>query len=311
MSKYVLVDGNYQLYRAAYSGKKSFSPTGVYTGGTIVFFQILRGLLSFNAEIVVVFDHSRAPWRVQAYPEYKKRKPKTEAEQQEKTLLFDPSLSIVKELIPHLGIPRLIMSEQEGDDVLYRLSQGLVQKGHAVMVVSDDRDYLQFCKNGVQIYQPMKEKFWSGKGFYPNDKEFNPETILMQRCLTGDKSDNIGNPPGIGPVAADKIISELKEYTIPGLVHWLDEEPNSKYKDKIRDHLHIVKRNWSLMNLDLIPLTIEETMLEFDQAKREAIPNYQYVYQRFLELGIQELRSWLGFVSRQQRRQHGRGLQEM
>jgi len=304
--KYVLIDGNYQLYRAAYSGKESYNREGVFTGGTIVFLQMLRNLCNWGGKPIVVFDHSRAAWRYDIYPEYKKRPPKSEEEQRKKVVYFGTTRSILIELIPRLGIPVLIIQDQEGDDVLYRLSQGLIKQEHNVLVVSDDGDYLQFCKEGVHIYQPMKDLFWSGQRLYDHEKEFNPHSFLLHKCLIGDKSDNITNPPGIGPVAADKIISELTEYSIASLVQWAITEPTSKLKDKVRPHLKIVKRNWLLMNLDHIPLTIEETMMHYQRAETQAIPDYKYVFQKFVELEINNLSSWLIAVGEKVNRRMGR-----
>lgn len=298
--RHIIVDGNYQVYRSVFTGKLMYTKSGIFSGGTVIFLRMLYNL-QVHGSPIVVFDHSHSQWRKDLHPEYKLRSPKSPQEEEEskkKKVSFDTTFNILKDILPKMGIPVVILEGNEGDDVLFRLGQGLVKNNDAVTAASDDGDFLQFVKEGIKVLQPMKEKQFT-KDNFQEINEFNllPEQFVLWKCLIGDNSDNINGCPGIGPVNATKVVKSLTTPDISGLVKWIDELPDSTNKKKVRENINIIKRNWLLINLDIIPLSIEEVWAKYLEAKSLAVPNYRYVFNKFQELELKSLGIWLENVA--------------
>ena len=77
-----------------------------------------------------------------------------------------------------------------------------------VVVVSADKDLMQLIRDGVEYYDPMKDKFYG-----PEDvkEKFGvyPERVVDVQALAGDSIDNVPGVPGIGLKTAAQLINEF------------------------------------------------------------------------------------------------------
>lgn len=83
----------------------------------------------------------------------------------------------------------------EGDDVIYALCRHLQGEKY---IISTDKDFIQVVQEGLadKLYNHIQKKF----------REIPEVDSILEKCLTGDSSDNIPGIKGIGPVRAEKII---------------------------------------------------------------------------------------------------------
>ena len=58
--------------------------------------------------------------------------------------------------INHLQVPEL-----EADDVIASYTKEARSRGHEVVIVTDDKDYIQLMQDGVRIYNPAKKTYLS------------------------------------------------------------------------------------------------------------------------------------------------------
>lgn len=159
-----------------------------------------------RALAVVYFDPPGPTWRHAIYPEYKAGRPEK-----------DPALVAVlaksAELCRKAGCHATTYPGYESDDMLAVFTAQETLAGRNVVLCSRDKDLYQLLEP-KRVVILKNAKSWRGEWTfeYFNANEFHDEHKLLPtawpdfRALTGDTSDNWPGAPGIGPVAALKIL---------------------------------------------------------------------------------------------------------
>lgn len=186
---HLLIDGKNILYRAIFARTKD-SPVEV-------FFRIIqRSIRQANATSFHIFwDCPRSEtWRRKLYPPYKAQRKESDPEIGE---AIGINLKILKKLVPLLGFRQYYCDKLEADDLVYAFASMFHPTD--LVVLSSDRDLLQipFRFLNARQLQPAGE-------FYEKPL-VNP---VLEKCLTGDKSDNIEGYHGIGPKKAAKMLAD-------------------------------------------------------------------------------------------------------
>jgi DNA polymerase-1 len=300
----VILDGTYQLSRAVHSsGGDLVSSTGIPTGGIFTFLKMLWNFKDFGTPIAA-FDWmgARSSFRRAIYPEYKVREqPKTEEEliaKEENRKFMVYSFNSLRDLLPKMGVPFVVVQDQEGDDVVYHLAKHHSKLGEEVWVVSDDKDYLQFLNlPNVRVYQPIKDLKWD-KAYFLEHYGFDSTYFVLFKSIIGDGSDNIDGVYGVGEKTAAKIMKELKEPTILALLEWANAGEKAVHK-KIKEGLPIIKRNLMLIDLDQMALSEETVMSVYTQAKQQTSVDVQFVVERFKTYEFYSFGTWLTHLMHQ------------
>ena len=76
------------------------------------------------------------------------------------------------------------------------------------MVVSADKDLMQLIRDGVYLYDPIKEKI-IGEAEVKEKYSVYPNQMTDYLALLGDASDNIPGVAGIGAKTANKLLKEF------------------------------------------------------------------------------------------------------
>lgn len=195
---HLLIDGKNILYRAIFVRSKD-SPVEIF------FRIILSSVRKCNATSYHIFwDCPRTDtWRRQVLPSYK-------ANRDEKS---DPAigeaigknLDILKKICPELGFISYYSPKLEADDLIYAFAS--LYHPTDIVVLSSDSDLLQIPFRFLNTRQLKPGKSKPGEENFCPKPTFNP---IIQKCLMGDKSDNIEGYYGIGKVKGAKLAQDPK-----------------------------------------------------------------------------------------------------
>ena len=271
----VLVDGSSYLFRAYHALPPLITsknqPTGAIKG---VIAMIRRLDQDFpGSKVIVVFDAKGKTFRHDLYEEYKANRPPMP---EDLAVQIEPIHQIVKAM----GLPLLIVSGVEADDVIGTLASEATSKGIDVVVSTGDKDMAQLVSDHVTLINTMTDTAMDRDGV---KEKFgvSPEQIIDYLALVGDKVDNI---PGVNKCGPKTAVKWLQAYdSIDNLLQHADE-----IKGKIGEYLREAT--------DTLPLSRELATIKMDVALAFGLEDLQEREQKdeeLLELFREyELRGW-------------------
>lgn len=229
--KITIIDGNNLGMRAL--GQAPLWHNGQRVEVIFIGLNMLRRAIETSVpdRAVVVWDGGRDPWRLQLYPEYKKKKAPTEKEAEEKRQFYAQA-SQLPGLIQGLGIEQYKLRHREADDVIYSLMKNKFFGDDDVKtIVSTDADMLQLLADfsNVRIYAPHKEEVTTPESF-ELVYGFPPKFFRLYKAMVGDHSDNLPGVKGFGPKKAKQFIditlkkSDLTEEQMKKLALMMDTD---------------------------------------------------------------------------------------
>ncbi|MCX7066159.1 MAG: DNA polymerase I [Methylococcales bacterium] len=277
-----LVDGSSFLFRAYHAVPPLTNSKGEPTNAIYGVSNMLRKLLSeYKTDYVtVVFDAAGKTFRNDLYDQYKANRP---------TMPDDLRVQIepLHQLIRAMGLPLIMESGVEADDVLGVLAQHAAKQGFHVVISTGDKDMAQLVTDQISLEDTMKNVRMDIQGVI--DKfGVKPEQIIDYLALMGDSSDNIPGVPKVGPKTAAKWLQQYQ--TLDNLIAHADE-----IKGKIGENLRA--------SLDFIPLAKQLTTIKcdlelpysMDDLKRQPVNNTE-LKSLLAELGFS---SWLKTLGNQ------------
>lgn len=216
-------------------------------------------------DIVVACD-SKKYWRRDIFPFYKAhRKSDREKSEFDWHLIFQTLNKIRDELKENFPYKVIEVEGAEADDVIGVLTARLAAH-EEILILSSDKDFVQLQKypNVVQ-YSPILKRFV---------KTEDPLEYIKEHIIRGDRGDGIPNflSPDNTFVAGErqKVISSKK------LKEWINSNAEEFCTTDIM--LRGYKRNQMLVDLDYIPETIKEKIVQaYDVPKsgsRQKMLNY-------------------------------------
>jgi DNA polymerase-1 len=222
----------------------------------------------------VVFDAAGKTFRNALYPEYKANRT---------TMPDDLRVQIepLHQLIRAMGLPLIMESGVEADDVLGVLAQHAAKQGFHVIISTGDKDMAQLVTEQISLEDTMKNVRLDVQGVV-NKFGVKPEQIIDYLALMGDSSDNIPGVPKVGPKTAAKWLQEYQ--TLDNLIAHADD-----IKGKIGENLRA--------SLSFLPLAKQLTTIKcdldlpysMDDLKRQPVNNAE-LKSLLAELGFS---SWL------------------
>ena len=263
----VLIDGTAYLYRAYHALPPLKNTKGENTGAIHGFLKAINKIIEdFDPKnIGVVFDAKGKNFRHKIYTEYKANRSSMPEELAEQI----PKLYEILEL---MGLPPIIISEVEADDVIGTLSKKFKKIG-GVKIFSGDKDFAQLVDKNVTIINPVSLEIMDERAV---KKKFGvePSNIIDYLALVGDKSDNIPGVPGVGGKTASRLINKYgsaeeiinKHELIPGKVG----DSIKIYKDQLR-----LSKILATIKLDVdIPLNLKD-LIKYESKKEALIKIYK------------------------------------
>ena len=195
----VLVDGSSFLYRAYHALPPLTNSKGEPTGAVFGVANMLRKLLESYAEtdhVAVVFDAPGKTFRNDAYEQYKAHRPPMPDD-------LRAQCEPLHALIRAMGVPLLMESGVEADDVIGTLAKRAEAQGYRVVISTGDKDMAQLVNAAVTLENTLSNTRMDRQGVI---EKFGvtPEQIVDYLTLVGDTSDNIPGVPNVGPKTAAK-----------------------------------------------------------------------------------------------------------
>ncbi len=194
----ILVDGSNYLFRAFHALPPLSTTDGHPTGAVRGVVAMLRKLAANypGSPIAVVFDPRGKTFRDELYPQYKANRPPMPDE-------LRVQIEPLHEIIRAMGMPLLIVSGVEADDVIGTLAREATEADRTTIISTSDKDMAQLVGPHVTLLDTMVGKATDRAGVVEK-YGVPPERIVDYLALVGDTSDNIPGVPKVGPKTAAK-----------------------------------------------------------------------------------------------------------
>ncbi len=224
----VLIDGSSFLFRAFHALPPLTNSSGNPTGAILGVSNMLRRIMDDcnTPYFIVVFDAPGKTFRNDLYSEYKAHRPPMAEELREQ-------IAPLHELIRAMGVPLIMVSGVEADDVIGTLTRQAVEHGHSVIISTGDKDMAQLVTDSVVLENTMSGTRLDVQGVI-NKFGVRPDQIIDYLALMGDSADNIPGVPKVGPKTAAKWLGEFQ--TIDELIENADKI-KGKVGEALRDNL--------------------------------------------------------------------------
>ena len=198
----ILVDGSSFLFRAYHAIPPLTSPKGVPTNAIHGVTNMLRKLIAdYHSDyITVVFDAPGKTFRNDLYDQYKAHRPPMPDD-------LRVQIEPLHQIIRAMGLPLIIESGIEADDVMGVLAKKAEQQGYEIIISTGDKDMAQMVNEHIILENTMSNTRMDIQGVI--DKfGVRPDQIIDYLALVGDSVDNIPGVPNCGPKTAAKWLAQ-------------------------------------------------------------------------------------------------------
>lgn len=156
------------------------------------------------------------------------------------------------EYLECLPITELCFNDTEADDIVAYLA-GLFHE-EEVVIVSDDKDFLQLVSNNTIVFRPTSKVLWTPKTLV-QEYSIYPHNFAVAKAVVGDSGDNVKGVSRVGFKNLLKyfpFITDEAEVTIADLVGYAKEhvqDKNGKKYQKFIDSEALVELNYKVVQL--------------------------------------------------------------
>lgn len=293
-SRVLLVDGMNTFLRS-FSVINYTNTQGTHIGGMVGFLRSLAYVVNLTqpTRVICVFDgEGNITNRKNLYADYKgNRKLKRITNWSSFDSLEEESASVSQQMLrlidylKQLPINISVVDKLEADDIIGYLAPKFDQS----IIMSADQDFLQLCNDNVQVYSPIKKKFYGPKEVF-DEYGLWPQNFINYKILMGDTSDNLPGVKGLGPKKLFKLFPELaeeKKVTLKEIISKSLEkhEENGLYGNvyNFRKQLEINEQLMSLENPNIPDYDIKKLDELLDMEP------YSFNQARFLQLHNSDL----------------------
>ena len=190
--------------------------------------------------IAVIFDAARKTFRSDIYPEYKAHRPPAPED-------LVPQFPLIREATRAFDLPCVEMEGFEADDLIATYARLAVERGARVTIVSSDKDLMQLVGDGVEMFDPMKNKV-IGPAEVMEKFGVSPAKVIHVQALCGDASDNVPGVPGIGVKTAAQLIDEYGD--LESLLARAGEIKQPKRRETLLANVEMARISLKLVTLD-------------------------------------------------------------
>ena len=258
-TKVMIIDGM-NVFIRAFSANPKLDSNGEHIGGAVGFLQTIGVLVNMidPTRVVIVFDgKGGSAARKKLYSEYKSNKSlknkfnRVEGldDMEGEEASMKRQLFAVSEVLPNLPVTTLSIDYVEADDVIAYLTSYFKDE---VVVVSNDRDYLQLVNDRISVYSPTKKVMYTPQVVLEKTGVWC-ENYALFKALVGDKSDNIKPIRGYGDATALKNFPQLSEAVKLDVDLFISEcksyEGKSKSMNSLKENLDKLELNYKLVQL--------------------------------------------------------------
>lgn len=283
-SKVLIVDGLNSFIRV-FSANPIVNDDGEHIGGYIGFLRSIAAVIrQFKpTRCVIVFDgKGGSAKRKKMHSGYKEgrvmstrfNRREDVGEQTVDTELESMKLQMGKlsEYLQCLPVTLIAIDNIEADDTIAYLTTEIFRpRGSEVIIMSDDKDFIQLVDNKTSVWRPVEKKFYT-----PSDvvAKFGipAHNFIHYKIFMGDGSDNIKGVNGIGIKTLQSkfpLLLEDVKYSLDDVLEYAAnrKDEHNVYK-KVIDSKEMMKLNWDLMCLENLDISASLKLIISDIANR-------------------------------------------
>ncbi len=229
--RWLFVDGDYLIAYLYFRGPEVVQNFWLEIAGFVEKFGI--------GKVAIAWDDRKGKRRV-LHPEYKKGRNNIGNWQAMKP-------EVKKEVIEcAVNFPVVMgrMPDLEADDLIW-----IWTRNYDGVIISGDLDLWQCLRNGVDIWMPRKKQL---AGIQDVGVEYGGDQVamLMQRCLIGDRSDNIPGVDGIGERRARELWDKYGKHLVQVALEGAAAKEPDKWLNVVEQSREVLQRNWKLMKFE-------------------------------------------------------------
>lgn len=264
---FVLVDGSYYLFRAFHALPPLTNAKGMQTNAIKGAQNALQKLIRRYqpTHMVVTFDMPEPTFRHKLSADYKAGRPEMPSE-------LSPQIPYLHDLIRAMGIPLIMLSGAEADDLMGTLAKRAEREGYQVLISTGDKDMCQLVNDNIKLEDSFKEKVMDYDAVV---EKFGvrPDQIIDYLTLMGDSSDGIKGIPKVGAKTAAKWLQQYE--TIGGILQNI-EQIKGAVGQSLRDHADTIPLNHQLASIVCdLPLALDWHELKLSHAN---VPELKRLY---------------------------------
>ena len=255
-----LIDGSAFIFRAYHAlppltRKSDGLPVGAVAGFVNMLYKEVQDATGPDApsHVAVIFDYSSKSFRNALYPDYKAHRPPPPED-------LRPQFPLTRDATRAFNIACIEIEDYEADDIIGCLACRARDAGGRVTIVSSDKDLMQLVGDGVEMFDPMKNRRIDRDGVFEKFGVY-PDRVVDVQALAGDSVDNVPGAPGIGLKTAALLINEYGD--LETLLSRAGEIKQPKRREALVDNAETIRISKQLVTLDCaMPLEIALDDLE-------------------------------------------------
>jgi len=248
--KLYIIDISSFIHRSFHAHSDLYTSHGMPSGAIYGTISLLCKFISEKKPkyVAITYDaQDGKSVRRDIYPEYKANRVKVNAVSAQEL--------IIRKIIGMLGIYGITASGYEADDLIATITHKFKHELD-IVILTGDKDMLQLIDENVSIFDSMKNLTYDEATAF---EKFGvkPSQISDYLALCGDKADNIPGGEGIGPKAAQDLLSQYGG--VEEIEYRLHSTP-AKYRDKLiksMDKIRLSKQLTDLVKLD-VDISLED-----------------------------------------------------
>jgi DNA polymerase-1 len=286
-----LIDGSAYIHRAYHAIQGLSNSRGLPTNAIFGFTRMLIKLMEERrpTHAAMFFDARGPTFRHGLYAAYKANRPPMPEE-------MAIQIPHIKNITAAYRLPVFEMPGYEADDLIGTVARGLVAKGHPVVVMTGDKDFLQLVSECISLWDPMKETA-TDVSLIRESMGIEPAQMADVMGLAGDATDNIPGVPGIGRKTAIELIKMFG--TLENLYAQIDRVNRKKQQANLlafKDQAFL-SRELAVIRTD-VPMEVETESLRVQSPDVEALSTL------FRELEFRQLHQRLPQASAPRRKEY-------
>ena len=284
-SKVLIIDGLNSFIRV-FSAVPLVNDDGEHIGGYIGFMRSIAAIIrQFKpTRCIIVFDgkggSARRKKMHSGYKEgrsmstrFNRREDVGEQTVEEEIASMRLQMSKLSEYLQCLPVTIMSIDNIEADDTIaYLATEVFRPKGSEVIIMSDDKDFIQLINEKTSVWRPVEKKYYTPKEV--NDRFGVPShNFIHYKVFMGDGSDNIKGINGVGIKTLQAKLPLLLEDRTVTLEELLDyckaKQQEHKIYRTIVDSEMSMRLNWQLMSLEDLDIASNFKLMIADMAERE------------------------------------------
>ncbi len=263
-----LIDGSAYIFRAYHAlppltRKSDGLPVGAVSG----FCNMIARYVEANGSskdapthVAVIFDHSAKTFRNDLYPLYKAQRPEPPED-------LRPQFPLVREAARAFNLATIEVQDYEADDIIATLARAAQRAGGRVTIVSSDKDLMQLVGDGIEMFDPMKNRR-IGRDEVIEKFGVPPEKVIDVQALSGDSVDNIPGAPGIGLKTAALLIQDYGDLdTLLARAGEIRQPARRKALEDNADQIRLSRALVTLKDDVALPVTLDDLEVRKPDAK--------------------------------------------